>query len=919
MMGPSAAACLAPESRGRQAYRSGRTLKRACGFRGRAVLLGVTVVTSVTGVWGAEPAEPERVLVLHSYHQGYAWTDAVQRGLEAGFKDADLPVEWSVEYMDTKRYSGERLYAALRALYADKYAGRQPDVIVSCDDDALEFLFAERDALFPGVPVVFCGLDVDRYDPALLAGRKGYTGVVERLDVRSTVNLIIELQPKVKRIVFVHDRTTSGLANRREAEALRLAYAGRVAFVFPDDGEGLSEGELLAEVRGLGPESVVYFLGFFRGRLGAPLTQEAIVPLLSQAAAVPIYTHADVFFGDGVLGGKLLSGEVHGRSTAAKALRLLRGEAVADVPVTVESSNRLMFDARQMRRFGIDEADLPAGSVVAFGEQSFLERHRVAVRWAVAGLVALSAFTVLLLVDRARRLRLQRRLAESEERYRRLVDRSPGVLYVFSDKRGGLYRSQRIEEVLGYTAEELAARPMLWNESIHPEDLPRVWAAVEAAEDGKDLEVEYRIRDRAGKIHWLRDCIISKRREGDETIVEGLALEITARKEAEGALEEQRQLLLEAERMAGMGSWTWDIVHDRWMVSENWRVLHGCADPELSTATLRRFAYPDDTAAIQRAFDRALAGAGPYDIEHRIVRARDGAVRYVQAFGEVAFDAAGKPLRMMGVALDVTERKTLEQRRRELEQQVEMGRRHESLATMAGAVAHNFNNILTAVIGNQALALGQLGAEDGARQCVQDAQEAAEAAAKLSRLMLVYVGHGHAQHRTFCLGELLRGERERLVGAAEAAGVPVAWEVPADDRLLVRGDPQGVCEAVGNLVTNAVEALVDGQGEVRVRLQQRTLNDAALARSYVVDKPAAGVFACVRVEDTGRGLEDEELQRLFEPFYTKKFVGRGLGLATLLGVMRSHEGAVFVESEVGRGTAVELGFPLVGEFGGNGE
>ncbi|MFW6332401.1 MAG: response regulator [Thermodesulfobacteriota bacterium] len=301
------------------------------------LLLGGAVCFPVSA--SADTPEPSRVLVLHSYHQGFSWTDALQRGFEETFEAAPMEIELSVEYLDTKRHPGRLLFDHLAHVYAAKYQRWRPDLILSCDDDALAFLFQYRNTLFPGVPVVFCGLNVEDYDPAILDDRVGYTGVVERLDLAATIDLILKMQPNATRIAFIHDRTTSGIADRQTIAALAPRYADRITFIYPDNGRnpdlGISEAELLSFLRNLPPDSAAYFLGFFRDRFDTPLALDTIIPRISEASPVPVYSHAEAFLGYGILGGKLLCAEIHGRSTAEKALRLLAGVINQQITTTV--------------------------------------------------------------------------------------------------------------------------------------------------------------------------------------------------------------------------------------------------------------------------------------------------------------------------------------------------------------------------------------------------------------------------------------------------------------------------------------------------------------------------------------------------------------------------------------------------------
>jgi ABC-type uncharacterized transport system substrate-binding protein len=372
----------------------------------------------------AAPAQTDsdhRVLLLHSYHQGYPWTDAVQKGLDSVFHRSADDIEVDVEYLDAKRNPGRDLFEPLVELFAAKYADHQPRVIVSSDDDALEFLFAYRNRLFPGVPVVFSGLDVDQYDPNMLDGRSGYTGVVERQDLGSTIELILRLQPRVERIVVVNDRTTSGLAVLADMKSVARQYAGRVEFVYLDKGQGLTREELLTRLQAIEGNAAVYFLGFFRDRLGRPLSAESIIPAISSASPVPVYSYADAFLGYGIVGGKLLCGDVHGRSTGEMAMEILSGTPAAELPVRVESSNRYLFEYRQLSRFSGLENRLPPGSEVRHGPAGFFERNRTTLLWVAAVLVFLAILSVFLIANTAYRWRIEKELAASEKRYRWLA------------------------------------------------------------------------------------------------------------------------------------------------------------------------------------------------------------------------------------------------------------------------------------------------------------------------------------------------------------------------------------------------------------------------------------------------------------------------------------------------------------------
>jgi PAS domain S-box-containing protein len=369
------------------------------------------------------------------------------------------------------------------------------------------------------------------------------------------------------------------------------------------------------------------------------------------------------------LGGKLLSGQMHGRSAAALAAKILEGADPDGIPVRVEISSRYLFDHRQLARFGLPESALPAASLVRFQPASFWERHRRPLAWGLAGLAMLLGITAVLSVATVRLRAARRRLEESQEtlsartgQMERLLDASPAVYYSFSTRTGGILHSPQVEKILGYSPEELRARPYLWHDSIHPDDLERADEAIARAAAGEEFEVEYRIKDREGRWHWFWDGGAPLADDSGEMVIQGVALDITGRKEAETERERRELIFAQAERLAELGSWEWDLEAGVFMVSDNWQRICGCGQRRLTFDELKTLAHPEDLPAIQEAFRRAVELGEPYDIEHRIIRRDNGEVRRVQSYGTVERGATGAPRRMYGAGQDVTERRRAERR-----------------------------------------------------------------------------------------------------------------------------------------------------------------------------------------------------------------------------------------------------------------
>ncbi|THB68648.1 MAG: hypothetical protein D6E12_06125, partial [Desulfovibrio sp.] len=210
---------------------------------------------------GAE--DPPRILILHSYHKGYRWTDNIMSGIDEVFQEALPEAELYVEYLDTKRHHPSRMFPHHLDAFRDKYQGAAFDVILTSDDNALTFLLMVREELFPATPVVFCGInDVERYE---ITQEKGFTGVVEDFDLRATLDAALAMHPETRHILAISDSTPSSLANYERLVQIAPEYEDRVEFTYMHD---VAVGELLDALHGLGPDSIIMHMNFFRDRDG---------------------------------------------------------------------------------------------------------------------------------------------------------------------------------------------------------------------------------------------------------------------------------------------------------------------------------------------------------------------------------------------------------------------------------------------------------------------------------------------------------------------------------------------------------------------------------------------------------------------------------------------------------------------------
>ena len=367
-----------------------------------------------------------------------------------------------------------------------------------------------------------------------------------------------------------------------------------------------------------------------------------------------------------------------------------------------------------------------------------------------------------------------------------------------------------------------------------------------------------------------------------------------------GALKEQMDQLAMAQRLAHLGFWSWRVADNHVEWSEGLYRIYGL-DQHSFGASLEGYlerVHPGDRERVQAAIGRALETGGTFAFEERIVRP-DGGTRWLRSWGTVVPDGEGKPERMMGTCLDITDQQASEEGLRQAQ-------KLESLAVLAGGIAHDFNNLLTAILGNLELAMAVSDPGSPAAPYLERMAIGVGRASDLARQMLAYSGKGRVQVRAVDLNGLITDMTE-LITASLPKKARLALAL--DPSLLpIEADAAQIQQVVMNLVINAVESLEGGEGLITLRTEAQPPGPEDPALLFPGGHPPPGPCAVLRVEDSGAGMAPEVLARIFDPFFTTKPTGRGLGLSAMLGILRAHHGGIKVESERGHGTRFTLLF-----------
>jgi len=523
-------------------------------------LLAAPVRADVQG--HAEYETARRVLLLNSYHRGNPWSDDIEQGIRDRFATAGRDVELSVEYFDTRRFVDDEQLENMSAYLGVKYLQYPFDLVMVSDNAAFDFAMEHRTGLFPGVPVVFCG--VNGFRSSLLKGNRDVSGVVEELDIEANVDTALKIHPGTTTLAFII--STGDVTSRRIAEFEQSALYGelqkRFRLVVLKDA---SLEEIRRELSRLPLKSVLFLMGGPRNTgPGRPLNQMEIAKEVASMSPVPVYAFWDFQLGSGVLGGRILSGIDQGREAAQIALRILDGAPADSIPIRFQSPATPTFDFKVMQRFGLGVHSLPPGSRIINRPVTVWTQYRRQIL-GVAAVILLETALIFALMRAMRqrrralktleneRMLLESRVSERTEEIRSqreqlaeallmrnlLLDNALVVIALVRNRRF-VWISNHAFELLGYGPGEVLGRSTAFV-YYYPEDYQRLWREGEdIIRGGGTYRGDYCFRRKDGQPLW---CTMSARALDPDDLEKGVlfvVLDINERKLMEQALRETK-------------------------------------------------------------------------------------------------------------------------------------------------------------------------------------------------------------------------------------------------------------------------------------------------------------------------------------------------------------------------------------------
>ena len=411
-------------------------------FKGKNVIylsLCLSLVLLTSNLFAQKKLNNKRVLILHSYYQGYKWTDDEHKAIESVLGPIIGNNNLYVEYMDTKKIYGDLYSQRLLEVYKLKYKNFKFNTIIATDNNAFEFLLKYRDTLFIDTPVVFCG--VNFFKESDLRETKKFTGVNEENDFRLNIELIRKLHPKTNKIIFINEWTTTGRAVHGAFLKAIPQYGNAIEFSLLED---ITLKEIVDFVKGKIENSVILYTAFSKDKSGQIYEYNESLELIAKNTKIPIYTPYEFNLGFGVVGGVMISGYDQGEAAARMALRILQGEKVEDIPVRMITPKRYIFDYVNLQKFNIDQSDLPEDSHFVNVPETLYYKYKEWIAIIIIAFFTLLLIISVLLLNIHRRKLYEKELKNSQEQLRGMARR-----LVETEERGRKNLSRELHDQIG--------------------------------------------------------------------------------------------------------------------------------------------------------------------------------------------------------------------------------------------------------------------------------------------------------------------------------------------------------------------------------------------------------------------------------------------------------------------------------------
>lgn len=499
--------------------------------------------------------------------------------------------------------------------------------------------------------------------------------------------------------------------------------------------------------------------------------------------------------------------------------------------------------------------------------------------------------------DITKKKRAEIALQEREEWFRTLADSTATAIFIYQGEYF-TYVNKASCDITGYSEDELL-KMRLWD-IVHPDylDLLRErWLKRQRGENVPN-RYEFMIICKNGKVKWIDFTSGSITWKGKTAFI-GTAFDVTERKIVEERLKESQYFLSEAQRIAQIGSWKYEIETGSITWSDETYRIYGVTPEsfDINPKTFFQLIHPNDRALVQKWIDDCVAGKKHREVEFKVALP-DGNIKILKSYGDLIVNKDGKKL-IIGTVQDITEY-------RRLEEQLRQAQKLDSIGTFAGGIAHDFNNVLNAIMGYAGLLSMQIKDDDYIKHYVEQIMAASQKGAAITQQILAFSRKQLLNIKQENLNDILKNI-EKILRRVVREDIDMVFEYCNKD-LIVAVDSIQIDQVIMNLVANARDAMSEG-GKITIKTDLLKMDESIIKQKGFGKE---GDYAVLSVCDTGVGMTEDVKSKIFEPFFTTKEVGKGtgLGLSVVYGIIKQHKGYIEVESQVGKGSTFSIYLPI---------
>ena len=990
-----------------------------CAARRSILALGLIFLLA-NEAWGlgAEDGQTKRVLMISTgsrFSLGFPIVE--QSALEQLRQWYRGELEVYAEALDIIRFPSDSYRRVFQDYLRDKYVGDPPDLVMLAYVGNLGTAAKLLRQIFPMTPVVAVGLTEEEILPGWPGGH--VAGIAQRSDPAGTIQLMLRLQPEIRRIVLIGGTAEVDREVMRRALLAAKSFAGRVEFEVWDN---RSMANMLQAVASLPARTAILFTRMFRDGANRAMISAQAARSLANASKVPVYVMSEPMIGTGAVGGSVADVEFLGRKAGELAHRILNGTQPESLPLEIITQGVPTFDWRALQRWGISEGRLPKNSVLDFRPVSIWERYQ---SYIIAGLVIIllqAAMIAALLLQRIRRRRAEAALSENRL-FMELATEAGGIgLWVRDLVRGDLWANSRMRSFFGLAAEGgIEIDDIL--KRVHPDDRGYLLSVIERAQEtGKPCELEFRTSIPGVPERWIaargqfvlnpqgrvvrrlgtmiditelkraeekfrlaveaspsaivmvnqqglimlvnaqteklfgfgRDELVgqpaeilvperlrgehggrragffaapearpmgaggdlyARRKDGSEIVVEiGLSpiqteegvfiltsiLDITARKQAEEELEKERAFLRQvididpnfifAKDRQGRFTLANRAVADAYGTTVE--LLLGKTDADFNSHGEEvEFFHKMDLEVMDTLQERFIA-------EEHVTDAQ-GKTRWLQTVKRPIIDKNGAANQVLGTSSDITQRKGTEAELQRNRDELAHLTRVSAVGELAASLAHELNQPLTAILSNAQAAQRFLAVTppdlDEVREILRDIAADDNRASQVIQRLRALVKKEDLSFASLDLQSVINDVVQLLHSDSVLHNIRVTVE--SESRLPpARGDKVQLQQVMLNLLLNGFDAMKDSPFDKREALIRADQQDRRLLR--------------VAVRDHGIGLAADKRDRIFQPFYSTKRDGLGMGLSVSRSIIEAHGGQLWAENNLGRGATFYFTVPV---------